>query len=167
MRLLPPAIAFFVLPLLLCGCGPRADEEPVLVGCVAASSGADRAAGVAVKQGVTLAADDSTELRVDRRRVEVVAADDRSSDETTEAEGVRLLSVSRVAALIGGADPARALRLARAAQPYRAPVVLPCRVRRPAAGRRRIYARRPAGLARAGAGPVRLRRPRGEARRSC
>ena len=120
MRLLPTTLALSIFPILLCGCGPTAEEEPVWIGCVATFSGGDSSAGAAVKQGVTLAVDDSPDLRVEGRRLAVVAADDRASEETAQAETVRLLSVNHVAALIGGADPVRALRLARAAQPYRA-----------------------------------------------
>jgi branched-chain amino acid transport system substrate-binding protein len=125
MRRLPRSFAVLFLPLLLCGCGPKTEEEPIWIGCVAAFSGGDPSPGAAVKQGVALAVDDSAGLRVEGRRLSVIAADDRGSDETAQAETVRLLAVNHVAALIGGADPGRALRLARAAQPYGAPVVLP------------------------------------------
>ncbi len=134
MRLLPTTLALSIFPILLCGCGPTAEEEPVWIGCVATFSGGDSSAGAAVKQGVTLAVDDSPDLRVEGRRLAVVAADDRASEETAQAETVRLLSVNHVAALIGGADPVRALRLARAAQPYGAPVVLPCECASPLPG---------------------------------
>ena len=134
MRRLPHVLAVFLPPILLCGCGPKAEDEPTWVGCVAAFSGGDPAAGVAVKQGVALAADDSAGLRVEGRRLAVVAADDHGSDETAQAEAVRLLAVNHVAALIGGANPALSLRLARAAQPYGAPVVLPGEIAGPLPG---------------------------------
>ena len=108
-----------------CGCAPKGEDEPAWVGCVAAFSGPDKAAGARLKQGVGLAVDDAVNQHVEGRRLAVVIADDRGADDSVQAEAVRLLSVNHVAALIGGADPGRALLLARAAQPYAAPTVLP------------------------------------------
>ncbi len=119
--------------VLLCGCGPKAEEEPIWVGCLAGSGG-ESSAAAAVRQGVALAVDDSAGLRIDGRRLAVVAADDRAAEESTEAEAVRFLAVNRVAALIGGMDPGRSLRLARAAQPYGSPVVLPGEIAGPRPG---------------------------------
>ena len=133
MRLLP-TLPVFLLPVLLCGCGPKGEEEPVWVGCVAAFGGGDASAGVHLRRGVELAAQGAAAERVEGRRPAVVAADDGGSGETAGAEAVRLLTVNRVAALIGGTDAGRALRLARAAQPYGAPVVLPCEVAGPLPG---------------------------------
>jgi branched-chain amino acid transport system substrate-binding protein len=131
---LPRILPALLLPALLCGCGPKGEEEPVWVGCVAAFGGGDASAGVHLRRGVELAADGAAAERVEGRRPAVVAADDGGSDETAAAEAVRLLTVNRVAGLIGGADPGRALGLARAAQPYGAPVVLPCDVAGPLPG---------------------------------
>jgi len=129
----PPrfALALLFAPLALCGCGPKAEEEPAWIGLVAAFDGAP---GAHLRQGVDLAVADAADVRVEGRRLAVVTADDRGSDEAAEAEAVRLLSVNRVAALIGGPDAAPSLRLARAAQPYGAPVVLPCEIAGPLPG---------------------------------
>ena len=78
-----------------------------------------------MKQGIELAVDDSASLRVAGRRLAVIVADDRGTDETAEAEGVRLLAVNRAAGLIGGMDTERALHLARVGQPYHTPLLLP------------------------------------------
>jgi branched-chain amino acid transport system substrate-binding protein len=123
-----PTLGLLFLPLLLCGCGPTTEDEPLCIGCVGSFSGADRSTGVRLKQGIELAVDDSASMRVESRRLAVVVADDRGSEETAQAEGVRLLSVNRVAGLIGGADAGRALRLARADQPYNSPLILPCEI---------------------------------------
>lgn len=128
MRPFRPTLGLLILPLLLCGCGPTTEDEPLYIGCVGSFSGADRSAGLRLKQGIELAVDDSASMRVEGRRLAVVVADDRGSEETAQAEGVRLLSANRVAGLIGGADSGRALRLARADQPYNAPLVLPCEI---------------------------------------
>lgn len=128
MKPLRRTAALLVLSILLCGCGPKAEEEPVWVGLVASFSGPDRTAGLQVKQGVELAVDDAVNQRVEGRRLAVVTVDDRGTDESVRAEAVRLLSLNRVAALIGGADAGRATLLARTAQPYGVPTVLPCEV---------------------------------------
>ena len=128
MKPLRRTAAFLILSILLCGCGPRAEEEPVWVGLVASFSGPDKSGGLQVKQGTGLAVDDAVNQRVEGRRLAVVTVDDRGSDESVRAEAVRLLSVNRVAALIGGADAGRAAVLAQAAQPYGVPTVLPSEV---------------------------------------
>ena len=128
MKPLRRTAAFLVLSSLLCGCGPRAEEEPVWVGLVASFGGPDKSAGLQIKQGTGLAVDDAVNQRVEGRRLAVVSVDDRGSDESVRAEAVRLLSVNRVAALIGGADAGRAAVLAQAAQPYGVPTVLPSEV---------------------------------------
>lgn len=128
MKPLRRTAAFLILSILLCGCGPRAEEEPVWVGLVASFSGPDKSGGLQVKQGTGLAVDDAVNQRVEGRRLAVVTVDDHGSDESVQAEAVRLLSVNHVAALIGGADVGRAAVLAQAAQPYGVPTVLPSEV---------------------------------------
>ena len=134
---MPPlrrALTVPVVFLLLCGCGPKPEEEPACVGLVAALGVGDGAAGVRLRQGVELAVEDSAKVRLEGRRLAVIVADDGGSEDAAGAEAVRLLAVNRVAALVGDPDAARSLRLARAAQPYGAPVVLPCEVAGPLPG---------------------------------
>ncbi|HVS37171.1 MAG TPA: ABC transporter substrate-binding protein [Gemmataceae bacterium] len=125
-------LATILVLVLFAGCGPKGEEEPIWIGCVAALS--DQSAGAAVKQGAALAVDAAAGQRVEGRRLSVIVADDHASDDATQAEAVRLLAVNHVAGLIGGLDPGRALRLARAAQPYNAPVILPGDVAGPPPG---------------------------------
>jgi branched-chain amino acid transport system substrate-binding protein len=130
MRLRSVLVHPFIF-LLLCGCGPKGEEEPTWIGLVASLDGAP---GGRFRQGVELAVGDSSEVRVEGRRLAVLSVNDNGSDEAAAAEGVRLLSVNQVAALIGGPDAGRSLALARAAQAKGAPVVLPCEVAGPPPG---------------------------------
>jgi branched-chain amino acid transport system substrate-binding protein len=117
---------WLLLLLVANGCGSKAPPEPILVGHVVSLSGPDRVAGEHARQGVQLALDDPRdERRIGGRRVAVLHADDRSEDELVAAEAVRLLSVNKVVALIGGTRPGSAERLIRGSQEYGVPIVLP------------------------------------------
>lgn len=110
---------------LAAGCSARGGGEPVWVGHVATFTGPDKAAGEQARQGIELAVrevNDSPE-RLFGRRVAVRQADARAGSERAQEEAVRLLSVNRVAALLGGTDPVQAERLARAAQEVGVPLV--------------------------------------------
>jgi branched-chain amino acid transport system substrate-binding protein len=119
-------LSLAALILALCGCSPNPDANPVWVGCLTTLSGPDAVDGARAARGVELALADAGSPRVDGRPLAVIRVDDRGDDKLVRAEAVRLLSVNRAAGLIGGPDPARGVTLGRAAQPYGAPVVLPC-----------------------------------------
>jgi branched-chain amino acid transport system substrate-binding protein len=128
-------LAGLLLPLAPAGCGPKTAAEPVWVGHLVPLTGAERAQGERAVQGVRLAVDEAraADMTVAGHRIAVRHADSHGSAETARAEAVRLLAVNRVAALLGGPDPALAEQLARTAQPYEVPVVLPCELADPPA----------------------------------
>jgi branched-chain amino acid transport system substrate-binding protein len=128
-------LAGLLLSLAPAGCGPKTAAEPVWVGHVVPLTGADRAQGERAVHGVRLAVNEAraADLNVAGHRIAVRHADSHGSAETARAEAVRLLAVNRVAALLGGPDPALGEQLVRTAQPYEVAVVLPCELADPPA----------------------------------
>jgi branched-chain amino acid transport system substrate-binding protein len=110
------------VPLLaLAGCSRRAAEEPLPVGHVGPFSGSERLVGEHTQRGIRLALSDvNTD---DVRPLVVIHADSRSQGDRARSEAVRLVSVNRVAVLLGGTDQASADRLAQALQPYPTPLL--------------------------------------------
>src|SRR5438132_3170893 len=109
----------------LTGCSSRVSSEPIAIGHVAPLSGPDKAAGEQAKQAILLAVEavNGTESSVLGRRIEVRHADTHGDLEALGNEAVRLITVNRVVALLGGSDAEQADRLSRATQPYGVPVV--------------------------------------------
>jgi ABC-type branched-subunit amino acid transport system substrate-binding protein len=119
-----PVVA--LLTVLLGGCTQRTNPEPVLVAQLAPLSGPDKTVGDRASQGVLLAVEDAnaSEKKISGRPVAVLRVDSRDDDETVRAETVRLLTVNRVAGLLGSLDASLAERLVREAQGYGVPVLL-------------------------------------------
>jgi branched-chain amino acid transport system substrate-binding protein len=110
--------------LVLPGCSGPSAPAPVFLGHVAARSGPDRYAGEAAFRGIHLAvieADRNPEQGAGRQ-VKVLHTDTLGQLDAFEAEAVRLVSVNRTAALLGGLTPEEVGQLEKA----RVPVVSPC-----------------------------------------
>jgi branched-chain amino acid transport system substrate-binding protein len=109
--------------LALSGCSRQSTPETLWLGHVAPLSGRDKPMGDHARQGLSIAVEDlnanSDEL-VLGRKVVVRHADARNA----EAEAVRLASVNRVVALMGGTDTVQAEQLARGAESAGVPAVL-------------------------------------------
>jgi branched-chain amino acid transport system substrate-binding protein len=114
-----------VLPgLLLVGCSSKAAPEPIWLGHLAQMTGPAKWAGTKSQQGVRLAVEEEAAVRVLGRPLAVRHADTRGEPETARAEAVRLIAVSKVAALLVSVDAAQAERIGREALPYGLPVVV-------------------------------------------
>ncbi len=115
-------------PLLaLAGCSGQATEEPIWIGHVGPLSGPERSAGESMKRGILLAIEEANAegQRIAGRTLSVLHADSRGQAERARPETVRLITLNRIAALIGGRDYLNADRLAQALQPYTAPLLTP------------------------------------------
>jgi branched-chain amino acid transport system substrate-binding protein len=97
-------------------------------------TGAEKSAGDHARQGIRSAVDGmgtKADHLVLRRRVAVRQADARSDASAAEAEAVRLVSVNRVVALLGGTNSAQAEQLARGADAVGVPVVVQAALPKP------------------------------------
>jgi len=86
---------------------------------VAAMSGSEKSAGDRARQGIRVAVEELNDPSADLvlgHKIAVRHADARSDARDAEAEAVRLASVNRVIALLGGTDSAQAEQLAKGAE---------------------------------------------------
>jgi branched-chain amino acid transport system substrate-binding protein len=114
--------------LAAAGCLQRSPPEPILIGLAVPLSGPDRLTGERIRQGALLAVEDINQegKRIAGRIVKLLDADTHGDPELVQPQAVRFITVNRVTAFVGGADPGQAERMARAAQPYQVPVVATC-----------------------------------------
>jgi branched-chain amino acid transport system substrate-binding protein len=111
---------------LALGCGRRGESEPIWVGHIAPLSGADKARGEQAKQGIRLAVEEANAAGdvIPGRRVAVDHADTRSDPAAARAVLKRLLTVNRVAAVLGGTETAKVENLGALAQSNATPFML-------------------------------------------
>jgi len=111
--------------MALAGCNRRIELEPVYIGQVAAYSGRDEAVGECARQGAILAAEEINrpENQLPGKRFSVIFADSPGELANLQPVAVRLITVNRVAALLGGCNAAEAEHLGRAGLPYEVAVV--------------------------------------------
>lgn len=120
------AAALFLPFLALSGCTQRGPSEPLWFGHVAPLSGSEKTTGEQAQRGIRLAV---TQADIDSnlvlgRRIAVRHADSRGEGHDAEAEAVRLVSVNRVVALLGGTDAVQSEHLIRGAESAGVPVVV-------------------------------------------
>jgi branched-chain amino acid transport system substrate-binding protein len=125
--------------LTVAGCSRRAEEEPLLLGHLTSFSGSDRVAGEHARQGIVLALEDANkeDNRIAGRRVAVLHVDSRGDAERAAGEAVRLITVNKVLALLGG-EPATVERLI-ATLPSTGPPLLTAVTLRPPAGQDGVF----------------------------
>ena len=109
--------------LVLAGCSGQSTPPPIHVGHVATLSGPGKEAGEQAARAIRLAVQEQTrEAKKNGEPAMVVRhVDTRGNLEAFEAEAVRLVSVSRAVALLGGTSAADVARLERAQVPIVAP----------------------------------------------
>lgn len=116
--------------LILCGCRPKTEPGPILVGHMAPFSGPDKRIGEQARQAIMLAIEKANkeENSVVDRRVGVLHTDPHDDLNALQPQTVRLITVNHVVALLGGANAAQVERLGPAAQPYDVAVLTPVAV---------------------------------------
>lgn len=119
--------SLFPLLVLLTGCGGPPPPPPIVIGHIAPRSGPQRDRGLDAERAILMAVEEANaaEGQVMGRPVVVLHADSQANPEVAQNSAVRLLAINRVAALIGGENPAVGERLCRTAQQYKAPLLTP------------------------------------------
>jgi len=119
--------AALLLPLVLLGCTAKQPTDPIQVAHLLPLTGPSKKAAEDAQRGLSLAVEDvnAEGQRVGGRTVVVRTVDTRGEPDLVQAEAVRLITLNKVAALVAGPDSRGAERLARTAQPYGVPVVVP------------------------------------------
>jgi branched-chain amino acid transport system substrate-binding protein len=111
------------LSILTAGCAGRPTPAPIMIGHVATLSGPDKQAGEAAARGIRLAVEEINK-DLDKgvgRPFAVIHSNARGSD-AFEAEGVRVVAINRVWAMLGGTSRDEVERLDRARAPLLTPL---------------------------------------------
>jgi branched-chain amino acid transport system substrate-binding protein len=104
------------LIVVLAGCGDRSQPAGLMVGHVVSKSGLDKEAGEAAERGIRLAVEDANKDTA-AKPIKVIHTETLGKLEAFESQAVRLVTVNRVAALLGGTTAEEAERLDRARVP--------------------------------------------------
>ncbi len=115
----------FLVLLAVAGCNRGREAEPILIGHIAPFAGPDKAIGDHAQQAISLAVAEvnKDENKITGRGVRVHHVDPQGNLDTLQSETVRLITVTKVVALLGGTDIVETERLGRAAQTYEVPVI--------------------------------------------
>ena len=119
---------FFTSILLLSssGCHRKSAPEIIYVGQVASFRGPDKLSGEHARQGILLALEEmqgSEGTINENKRVEVIHVDTGGDLKAVEPAAVRLVSVNRVIALLGGTDWAQVEAMIPVAQSNEVPLI--------------------------------------------
>jgi branched-chain amino acid transport system substrate-binding protein len=116
------------LVLLLCvaGCTGKSTPELLLIGHLAPTTATDPARDQA-RHGIQLAVDEANkeENLVAGRRVQVLHPDCPNEREALRATAVRVLTINKAAALLGGTEPGQVEVLAVVAEAAKVPLIAP------------------------------------------
>jgi branched-chain amino acid transport system substrate-binding protein len=120
-------ICFAFLAALLAGCNRTGQGEPIFIGHLASLQNSEKASFEHARQGMSLAIEElgRPQGKAAGRQIIVLHVNADEDLEQLQASAVRLLTVNRAVALIGGQDTTQVERLTRAAQPYEAALVTP------------------------------------------
>jgi branched-chain amino acid transport system substrate-binding protein len=125
LRVLLAVLPAIVLAILA-GCSGKAAPEPISIGHLAPRTGPRAAVGKHAEQGIVLAVEEVNreENRIAGRPVTVRHVDTGDDPKTATQEAVRLITVNRVAAVLGNLEATPAESLGLEVQTYRVPVIV-------------------------------------------
>lgn len=113
--------------LAVFGCSSKAAPEPVWIGQLLPSDGANRALAQHARQGVALAVAEAQDagLTIAGRPCAVLHVDCRDDAAAVQAETVRLVAVNKAVALLADFEAALTDQLIRTSRTYGVPVIVP------------------------------------------
>src|SRR5262249_51815514 len=113
-------IVLLVCTVFVAGCWQKSEPEPMFFGQVVPLSGPEKAVGDRVRNGLILAVEEANkeENRVAGRRVAVLTPDGGASVDDVRHKAVRLVTVDRAVALLGGTELDQLEGLAAVAQSH-------------------------------------------------
>lgn len=114
---------FLLTSSLLAGCSQRAEPDPYWLGHIGPLSGPERQAGEHWRRGIQIALGEANAVAA--RKLSVLHADNRGQIERSRSEAIRLVSLNRLLAMVGGLQLTEADRLALALQPYPTILITP------------------------------------------
>jgi branched-chain amino acid transport system substrate-binding protein len=116
--------------LCLAGCNQPSSPDPISIGHLASFSSAGKIASEHAKQGIELALADLNKSigPIAGRPLRVLHVDTRDDPELLVPEAVRVITVNRAMAIIGGNRVSEVHRLARALEPYEVALLTPTMV---------------------------------------
>jgi branched-chain amino acid transport system substrate-binding protein len=114
-----------LIVLALSSCQRTPTSEPIVIGHLATFNGPNKAIAEHAKQAILLAIEDVNREgnQVLGRRLAVLHPSYPEKEDALKPVAVRLITVDKVVALLGGADVEQAEKLGRAAQPYEVPMM--------------------------------------------
>lgn len=112
-----------LLILFTLGCAGKPSSDPMVIGLLAPLSGPAQDVGKSMEQGVLLAVEETKENPIHGRAVEALMVDTAGSADTAFHQAVRLVTINRVVALVGGHDAASAEKLCRVGETYQLPAI--------------------------------------------
>jgi branched-chain amino acid transport system substrate-binding protein len=117
--------------LLLASCAPPAETDSVRVGLFVPLTGSQASFGQSVKRGVDLAAGEINAAGgvLGGREIRIVGEDTQGKSEEASTAATRLITIEKVAALIGEASSSNTLAAAPICQQRRVPLVTPTATR--------------------------------------
>ncbi len=117
----------FLIAALLAGCGRSGQGEQVFIGHLAPLQASDKTSFEHTRQGMALAIEELNQQHgtTPARQIVVLHVNADEDLDELQASAVRLLTVNRAIALIGGQNAAQVERLSRAVQPYESPLITP------------------------------------------
>lgn len=116
---------WLVLGLCLSGCTQKSRPEPYMIGHIVPLSGPEKVIGEHARQGIMLAIEElnKQDSSTQARKWEVVHVDPQGRDERLQPITVRLITLNKVLALMGGTDINQADQIGRAARTYDVPLL--------------------------------------------
>src|SRR5258708_16664968 len=119
-------VAVGMLGMGSAGCSSKPAGEPILIGHISPHAGPDKLIGDHAKQGIQLAVEriNQEDKRIAGQKVAVLHVNVEGGGTSAQAQATRLITVNKVAGLLGVVEGDTSEKLMRTVEPYSLPVVM-------------------------------------------